>query len=132
MNGSNELMRIVLIMNIVLVLAVCVLVGKEFMKDSPKAYASGGAAGGKYIAVPIQFQQNREALIVIDTSSDAMIVYGLDTRGDVVYTASGRTMDQDFKYLLKMKDNFWGGVGPNDRAYYPAGLRDAITKMGGE
>jgi len=137
MNGSNNLMRIVLIMNIVLVAAVCLLGAKEFMNDSPRAYASGGAATGKYIAVPIQYDVNREVLAVIDTTSDSIILYGVDRQGEVVYPTAGRTMDQDFNYLLKSapdkkKDTFFSGVGPNQRGWTPAEIRQAITALGGQ
>jgi len=127
--SSNDLTRVVLIMNIVLVVAVCALVAKEFMQSpSNNAYAAGGASGGKYIAVPLQYGQYNEALVLIDTSSDAMVVYQLNQRGDNIYPPTARTIDQDFKILMKMKENYWTGVGANDKGFYPANMRDSLAK----
>ncbi len=124
----SDITRILVITNILMTAAICVLVARELFEGPESAYASGGAAGGKYIAVPIQFQSNREALLVIDTSSDVMIAYNLDSRGDKIYPSSGRTIDQDFKLVAKLKDNYFAGVGAADKQYYPRSIRDALAK----
>ena len=124
----SDITRILVITNILMTAAICVLVARELFDGPESAYASGGAAGGKYIAVPIQFQNNREALMVIDTSSDVMIAYNLDARGDKIHPTTGRTIDQDFKLVAKLKDNYFAGVGAADRQYYPRSIRDALKK----
>lgn len=127
-DSSNNLTRVMVVTNIVMAAAICALVARELFDRPGDVYASGGAAGGKYIAVPIQYAQNREVLMVIDTSSDVMIAYGVDIKGDRIYAASGRTMDQDFKMVSKMRDNYFTGVDPGNRQYYPRAIKDLIEK----
>lgn len=127
-DSPNNLNRVLVVTNIVMAAAICALVARELFDAPNNVYAAGGAAGGKYIAVPIQYSQNREALMVIDTSSDVMIAYGVDIRGDKIYAASGRTIDQDFKLVTKTRENYFTGIDSGNRQYYPRAIREALEK----
>jgi len=56
-----------------------------------------------------------------------MIAYALDQQGDVIYTAAGRTMDQEFKLLQKLPENFFLNVGPLNKNFWPAGIRTRLA-----
>ena len=127
MNGSpNGITRVLVITNIIMAVAVCVMVARGLFNEPEDVYATGGAAGGKYIAVPIQYTTNREALLVIDTSTDVMIAYNLDARGDKIYPSSGRTIDQDFKLVTKLDNNYFSGGTSSTKNLMPQNIRKSL------
>ncbi len=118
---KNKYIGIALVSLLVLILgtmvAIIVMLGNE------RSLHASGAAVGRHIMVTMRVNANEDALAVMDTSKNTIVVYRC-WNGSTFYPVSGRRVDQDHRIFDLLKHKQFNNI----RSLNPDYMPDAIEK----
>ncbi|MFH1551143.1 MAG: hypothetical protein ABIH04_11360 [Planctomycetota bacterium] len=116
---SNRYIGIALVSLLVLVLGAMVTI--IVMLSNERPVQASGAALGKYIVTTMQVSDKEEALAVMDTSNNSIVVYRC-WNGNTFYPVSGRKMVNDHKLLDLVNNGHFYNVRPLETNYTPEAI----------
>jgi hypothetical protein len=120
---SNKYVGIALVSLLVLVLGAMVTIIVMLSSEQRPVQASG-AALGRYIVTTMKISANEEALAVMNTSNNSIIVYRC-WNGNTLYPVSGRYVKYDHDIFKLLNSGHFNNVRPLAKNYVPA----VIEKM---
>ena len=125
---SSKYVGIALVSLLVLVLGAMVTI--IVMLSSERPVQASGAALGRYIVTTMKISDKEEALAVMDTSNNSIIVYRC-WNGNTLYPVSGRYVRYDHDIFKLLNSGHFNNVRPLEKNYVPANIDEMLRARSG-